>query len=90
MKVEDLEERWEWLKAGNLANQYKRDEKWITRGLQACREVGVSPDYFIRRYLDGDKSVPLREDVDAVFRQLCSTYASKPSESQIEARKGVA
>lgn len=70
MRAEDLEERWEWLKAGNLASQYQRDERWISRGLEACRVVGVSPDYFIDRYLKGDKSIPKHDGVDAAFRDL--------------------
>jgi hypothetical protein len=40
------------------------------RGFAACARVGVSPNYFVGRYLMGDKSIPFRENVDAADREL--------------------
>ena len=70
--LSDMEviDRFDWAKVGALAAQYNRPAEWIERGLGACAEVGVSPDYFIRRYLDGDKTVPRHDGVDAAFRTL--------------------
>lgn len=62
--------KFEWAKLGHLAAQYKRDEAFVRKGIEACEHVGVDPEYFIQRYLAGDKTIPLREDVDAAFREL--------------------
>ena len=70
LKPEEVEDRFDFAKAGALAVQYGKDRKWIERGLAACRDCGVHPSYFIERYVMGDKSVPIREDVDATFRDL--------------------
>ena len=53
-----------WLFAETLAAKYQKDLGFIQRGLEACRLAGVGNSYFVRRYLDEDKSVPLHEGVD--------------------------
>lgn len=60
----------DWAKVGHIASQYGKDIEFIKRGLSACERVGAPPDYFIRRYCQGDKSEPFREDVDAAFREM--------------------
>lgn len=67
---QDVAERFEWAKVGSLAAQYKRDPIWIRRGLAACEQVGANPEYFIKRYLEADRSVPFKPEVDEAFRQL--------------------
>jgi hypothetical protein len=59
-----------WLFAETLAATYQKDLGLIQRGLEACRLAGVGNSYFVRRYLDGDKSVPLHEGVDYQSRVL--------------------
>lgn len=66
----EVNERWDWAKAGALALHYRRDEGWIGRGLAACRSAGVAEAYFIRRYLDGDRSLPEHEGVTEAFKEL--------------------
>jgi hypothetical protein len=56
---DEVTARWEWAEAGALAIKYGVPEGWVRRGLKACMAAGVSPDYFIRRYLECDHSVPL-------------------------------
>jgi len=69
LKPEEISSRFEWVHIAELAKKFKRPEEWIERGFRACEFVGVSPDYFVRRYLEkGD--VPFREDVDEAFRDL--------------------
>lgn len=62
--------RFEWATIGELAHRFGTPAKLIERGFAACARVGVSPDYFVGRYLVGDKTIPFREDVDAAYREL--------------------
>ena len=63
-------ERFEWAETGALAHQYKTPVKLIQRGFAACAAVGISPEYFVQRYLMNDRSVQFREDVDEAYRAL--------------------
>jgi len=58
---------WEWVQA--LALEYCRNPEWIKRGIAACHEVGVDPQYFIDRYLLR-KPIPMNKEVDEAFRGL--------------------
>ena len=42
---------------------------WIERGFAACQAAGVSPDYFVERYLEG-QDLPRNDAVEYQFRQL--------------------
>ena len=54
-----------------LARKYHRPLEFITRSIEACRLAGVDPrEYFVPRYLDGDKDIPVNEDVAAISREL--------------------
>lgn len=65
----EILERFDWAKIGSLAEQYGKDPEWIERGFQACVDAGVHETYFIRRYLQGDKSMPAHEGVEEAYRQ---------------------
>jgi len=66
----EIVERFDWAKLGHLAAHYRRDPAFIRRGIRACETVGVPASYFVKRYLDGDKTIPFREDVDAAFTEM--------------------
>lgn len=70
LRDDEIIERFDWAKIGSLAAQYRRPEEWIERGFRACDEVGVSHDYFVGRYLDGNKDIERHDGVDAAFRRL--------------------
>lgn len=70
----EIEARFEWAKVGALAAKYRKDPGWIARGLTACEWAGRDPSYFIRRYLDGDKSVPLDPDVNAAMELVLEEH----------------
>ena len=65
----DIVERFAWAEAAELAAQYRRPQRWIERGLEACRRAGVDRSYFIDRFL---KRLPVErnEIVDAAYRDL--------------------
>lgn len=67
LRDEEVVWEFEWAQAAALAEQYRRDARWIQRGLEACTVAGVAPGYFIRRYLDGDRSIPKHGGVEAAF-----------------------
>jgi hypothetical protein len=52
-----------WIRAQSLANEYNKPLDFIERGLEACELAGVTPNYFIDRYLKGDKTIPVNESV---------------------------
>jgi len=52
------------------AREYSRPVEWIRRSVEACRLAGAPLDYFKRRYLDGDRSVPLSQEVDVISQGL--------------------
>lgn len=66
---DQITEMFVWAEAAELAAQYRRPQKWIERGLEACRRSGVGRDYFIDRFL---KRLPVErnEVVDAAYREL--------------------
>ncbi len=43
--------------------------EWVRRGIAACRDAGVEPQYFIDRYLHR-KPIPMDVTVDKSFREL--------------------
>ena len=55
----------DWELAEDLAHEFTRPVEWIKRGISACREAGVSPEYFIDRYLLR-KPIPMNEEVHRV------------------------
>jgi len=59
-----------WDKATILAEEYKKDIQFIQRSLEACRLAEVPESYFIDRYLKGDKSIPLNEEVNVISLKL--------------------
>ena len=59
----------DWELAEDLAHEIIRPVEWIKRGIWACREAGVSPQYFIDRYLYR-KDIPMNKHVDVCFRKI--------------------
>ncbi len=65
----EIVECFAWAEAAELAAQYRRPQRWIERGLEACQRAGVERSYFIDRFL---KRLPVERDevVDAAYREL--------------------
>ena len=59
----------DWELAEDLAHEIIRPVVWIKRGILACRESGVSPQYFIDRYLYR-RDIPMNKHVDLCFRKI--------------------
>ena len=78
-------ERFAWLKAEELSARTGKPIDWIRRGLQACEQSGVGHDYFIRRYLDGDRSAPRNPDVEEAMADILKSL--RPSSRELTPRK---
>lgn len=63
-------EQFDWVLEGNLAAEYQKPIEFIQRGFEACRLALQPKDYFINRYLKGDKSVPRVKEVDEIYWEL--------------------
>ena len=70
LSQDDACDRWDWARAGALSAQYGVPEEAIQRGLQACERAGIGPDYYVTRYLIGNRSEPLNPLVDEAMREL--------------------
>ena len=64
---------WEW--AQHLAQEHIKCFEWIERGIRACREVGVEPEYFIEKYLH-QKPIPKNTEVDQAFAEILKDQAA--------------
>lgn len=60
----------QWASVEALADRYGKPSEWIARGLDACYVAGIGPGYFIRRYLDEDRSIPRHEGGEAAFKKI--------------------
>jgi len=65
-----LDPAFDWRLVDDLASKYTKDRHFIARNVAACREAGISPQYFIDRYLKDDKTIPLDDAVDAISKRL--------------------
>lgn len=85
LSAPDAIEKFAWLKAESLAARTGKPVDWIKRGLQACEQSGVGHDYFVRRYLDGDRSAPRNRNVEEAMADLLKGL--RPSNRELSPRK---
>jgi len=53
-----------WHEIETLAEKHKKDVDWVRRGFEACYQIGMSPQFFIDKYIlkhDLPKSVELEQ-----------------------------
>jgi hypothetical protein len=63
--------KFSWARVVALAEQYPMaNTDFIGRGLEACRRCSVEPDYFIKRYLDKDMTIPINLEVQAAYKEI--------------------
>lgn len=65
----DAVERFPWLKAGELAARYHQPVEFVERMLRACHASSWPEEQAIRRYLEGDRSVPVPPEMQAAHRE---------------------
>ena len=72
---------WEW--AQTLAQEFRAPAEWIERGIRACREADVDPEYFIVRYLhhklpEERKQFPMDQTVGQVLGEILDDVYRQP------------
>jgi len=70
LRADEVAERFDWAKSGELAHKYKRDVNWVEMGMEACRRASVDPSYFIRRYLEKEEGIDKNPLVEQAYRDL--------------------
>lgn len=60
---------YDWELAGELAEKYVKPIAWIKRGIESCRLSGISPEYFIDKYLR-HKTIETNPDVSENIRKI--------------------
>lgn len=63
-------EKFEWLKAGELAAKYNRTLAFVERGIEAYRLAGSNAEAFEDRYLKKLPSAPRNRDAEVISREL--------------------
>jgi hypothetical protein len=54
----------------DLSHEYDQPLVFVQRGFEACRRAGVSPEYFIARYLKSDRSGARNPLVEQAYRSI--------------------
>jgi hypothetical protein len=68
---DEVSSRFDWANVIALSDKYPmKSIGHIQRGLEACRRCSVDPDYFIKKYLDDDNTIPKNTDVEAAYREI--------------------
>ena len=71
LKPEEAQSRFDWARVMALKEQYPTaDERFIARGLEASRRSNTDPEYFIRRYLAHDDSLPRQLLLEETYREV--------------------
>jgi hypothetical protein len=68
---DEVSSRFDWANVIALSDKYPmKSIGHIQRGLEACRRCSVDPDYFIKRYLDNDHTIPRNTAVEAAYVEI--------------------
>ncbi|MCL1123183.1 hypothetical protein [Shewanella surugensis] len=51
-------DKFEWVRAHELATEYKQPLRCVERAIEACRVTGTPLEHYIERYLKNNKSIP--------------------------------
>jgi hypothetical protein len=71
MSGQEIQESMPWFKAARLAAEYpQRPQEFILRGVIASEHSGLSTEYFEKRYLQEDKTIPENPYFTAAYKQL--------------------
>ena len=68
-----FDQRYDWRLAEELSLQYTKPIDWIRRSIKACRLSGITPEYFINKYLKKE-DIEINELVDKNMRDILIKY----------------
>ncbi|UOL47449.1 hypothetical protein vBVpPvVp04M_00061 [Vibrio phage vB_Vp_PvVp04_M] len=69
LNSDEAEQKFEWLQVGKLADKFNASEEFIERGLECCRRISFSPEFFVNRYLLKD-GTPFSAEFEAVYKEI--------------------
>lgn len=76
LKPEEAIDRFDWLKAEELAKEYTCPLEWVKRGFEASRRLGISPEHFINKYVR-KLDIPKDIEFESVFIELLNEERHK-------------
>jgi len=68
--LENPEDEFPWLKIELLAAKHKLPVDWIRKGFEASFQLGISPDFFIDKYVLKIKGMEKNLELIEVFKDL--------------------
>ena len=69
LTAKEIQDNFDWNRAAQVAKDYQRPVEFINRGFEACRLAGLSPEWFINKYLEKE-DVPDNEEFTEVYKDL--------------------
>ena len=63
------DEKYDWVLVKTIAHEYNKPVELVERSVKACRIAGVSPQYFIDKYIL-HKTLPIDDAVQHASREL--------------------
>lgn len=69
LSPEEIKQRFDWVRIGDLVHEYNLPVDWVRRGFEACWRLNIEPDYFINKYILKHDVDPV-PDFEAVFKEI--------------------
>ena len=74
MNLEEMEDKFAWIKAENLSRKYFVPLICVQRGLEASTRLGITPEYFIDKYLKRKSDIALMPEFTEIYGELVYEY----------------
>lgn len=68
--------QFDWHRAEILAKEHSQPVEWVKRGFEASRRLGISPDYFVEKYILHN-DLPGNSEFEMVFREVLNEVRKK-------------
>lgn len=65
LSEEELD-RFPWHIIDSIAAKYHMDVLWVRAGFEACYQLNLDPDFFIRKYILKEK-LPKNEELEQIY-----------------------
>lgn len=66
----------DWNRARQVADDYNKPIEFVSRGFEACRLAGLSPDWFINKYLEKE-AIPDNPEFLEIYKDLLKNIKNK-------------
>lgn len=69
LTAKEIQDKFDWNRAKQVADDYNRPVEFISRGFEACRLAGLEPEYFIQKYLEKE-NIQESEEFTEIYKDL--------------------